>query len=51
MMRGKLSKDTRYRVYAINGELKHRKILQKMVDDVEEYARKYKLTLKIEWEE
>ncbi len=51
MTKGKSLKHAIYKVYAIGGIMEHRNILQKMVDDVEEYARKHKLTLKIEWEE
>lgn len=44
-------KNTIYKVFAIGGKAKNRKELQAKIDDIEEYARKYKLTLKIEWEE
>ena len=40
-----------YKVYAIGGKIKDRKELQKKLDEIEDYAKKHKLTLKIEWEE
>ncbi len=45
------SKEKIYKVCAIGGKIKFRKELQKKIDDIENYARKHKLELKIEWEE
>ena len=47
----KVKKSKIYKVYAIGKNIKRKYILQKMIDDIEEYARKYNLELKIEWEE
>jgi len=44
-------KNTRYKVSAIGGKAKNRKELQAKLDDIEDYARKHKLTLNIEWED
>jgi len=51
MVKEKLLKNKIYKVYAIKGNIKQRIVLQKMIDNIEEYARKYNLTLKIEWED
>ena len=51
MAKEELSKNTIYKVSVIGGKIKKRNILQKKIDDVEAYARKYNLTLNIEWEE
>ncbi len=51
MTKKKLNSDIIYKVFAIGGKVKHRTILQAKIDDIEDYARKHKLTLNIEWEE
>ena len=51
MTKEKKFSNTIYKVSAIGGKVKNRKELQAKINDIEEYARKHKLTLKIEWEE
>ena len=46
-----INEETIFKVYAIGGKAINRKELQAKIDNIEDYARKHKLTLKIEWED